>query len=461
MKCRYCQAELEEGSTVCYRCGMDNADVPEMMADERVEPADEEITGNPEPEKKSGAGKVVKIILAGVAALVLLAALVGVVYYGVTGSFLPRANDLYCKDSYAMDTETAAKLQKFQKKMDTVVATMGDATLTNSQLQVYYWMEAMNCLNSANSYGTAAPDFTKPLSGQIYDEANGQTWEQYFLSAALETWRQYQTMTLEAEKAGFVMPEEYSKDFDTLEADLESAAGKNGFESLNGLLTAKFGPGAALQDYRDYMWQYYTASLYLSEIADNIAVTEAEAEEYFNAHAQELYYYYGVTVAGGKSVDIRHILIMPEGGTKNASTGYTEYTDEEWEACRVKVQAIYDEWLSGELTEETFAEFAVKYSEDGNAKDGGIYTEVYEGQMVTAFNDWCFDESRQTGDHGLVKTQYGYHIMYFVDSREGINSMVQYLVQSQNAYALMETLVEQNPITVNYKSIVLGNADLG
>lgn len=459
MKCKYCQAELEEGSTVCPECGMDNLVVPAMETNEGTE-SWEQNAGNPEQEKKSGAGKILKIILAGAAALVLLTALAGVVHYGVTGSFLPKANDLYCKDSYVMDTETAAKLQKFQKKMDTVVATMGDSTLTNGQLQVYYWMEALNCLYSASSYGTAAPDFTKPLSGQIYDEANGQTWEQYFLSAALETWHQYQTMTLEAEKAGFVIPEDYSKDFDTLEADLESAAQKNGFENGNAFLTAKFGPGTALQDYRDYMWLYYTATLYLSEIADNIVVTEAEAEAYFNAHIQELYYYYGVTASGGKSVDVRHILIMPEGGTKNTSTGYTDYTDEEWEACRVKAQAIYDEWLAGELTEETFAEFAVKYSEDGNAKDGGIYTEVYEGRMVEAFNDWCFDENRQTGDHGLVKTQYGYHIMYFVDSREGINSKVEYLVQSQNAYAKMETLVEQNPMTVDYKSIVLGKADI-
>ena len=33
--------------------------------------------------------------------------------------------------------------------------------------------------------------------------------------------------------------------------------------------------------------------------------------------------------------------------------------------------------------------------------------------MVAAFNDWCFDESRQTGDTGIVETNYGYHVMYF------------------------------------------------
>ena len=34
--------------------------------------------------------------------------------------------------------------------------------------------------------------------------------------------------------------------------------------------------------------------------------------------------------------------------------------------------------------------------------------------MVTAFNDWCFDDSRKAGDTGIVETEYGYHIMYYV-----------------------------------------------
>ena len=34
--------------------------------------------------------------------------------------------------------------------------------------------------------------------------------------------------------------------------------------------------------------------------------------------------------------------------------------------------------------------------------------------MVSSFNDWCFDESRQTGNTGIIESQYGYHVMYFV-----------------------------------------------
>jgi hypothetical protein len=38
--------------------------------------------------------------------------------------------------------------------------------------------------------------------------------------------------------------------------------------------------------------------------------------------------------------------------------------------------------------------------------------------MVTNFNDWCYDASRQTGDTGIVESPYGYHVMYFVADSE-------------------------------------------
>ena len=33
--------------------------------------------------------------------------------------------------------------------------------------------------------------------------------------------------------------------------------------------------------------------------------------------------------------------------------------------------------------------------------------------MVAEFEDWCFDSARKPGDSEIIKTSYGYHIMYF------------------------------------------------
>ena len=73
------------------------------------------------------------------------------------------------------------------------------------------------------------------------------------------------------------------------------------------------------------------------------------------------------------------------------------------------------EWKNGKATEESFSDLAKEHSEDpGSASNGGLYENVAEGQMVTEFNDWIFDAKRAGGDTGLVKTDYGWHIMYYV-----------------------------------------------
>lgn len=81
-----------------------------------------------------------------------------------------------------------------------------------------------------------------------------------------------------------------------------------------------------------------------------------------------------------------------------------------------KAELLLREFLSGDRTEDSFAALATANSDDtGSTETGGLYESVNPGDMVTEFNDWCFDESRKPGDVGMVETTYGYHIMYYVD----------------------------------------------
>lgn len=85
------------------------------------------------------------------------------------------------------------------------------------------------------------------------------------------------------------------------------------------------------------------------------------------------------------------------------------------EAAKAKAEELLEEWKNGDATEESFAQLAGAWSEDGGSSlNGGLYTYVTEGSMVEEFNDWCFDSSRKAGDTDIVKTDYGYHIMYYV-----------------------------------------------
>ena len=116
--------------------------------------------------------------------------------------------------------------------------------------------------------------------------------------------------------------------------------------------------------------------------------------------------------------NVRHILVAFEGGTYDKTTGETTYSETEKTKAKNEAQLIYDKWLSEEKTEASFAELAKQYTDDGNGDVGGIYNDVYPGQMVQTFNDWCFDQSRAVGDHALVETEYGYHIMFYSGASE-------------------------------------------
>ena len=112
-------------------------------------------------------------------------------------------------------------------------------------------------------------------------------------------------------------------------------------------------------------------------------------------------------------VNVRHILAAFEGGTTDPNTGLTTYADEEKLAAKAEAAELYAEWKNGAANEESFAALANEKSDDGDGTTGGLYENVYPGQMVPAFNDWCFDEARKAGDTDIVETDYGYHVMYF------------------------------------------------
>ena len=116
-------------------------------------------------------------------------------------------------------------------------------------------------------------------------------------------------------------------------------------------------------------------------------------------------------------VTVRHILIDYKGGTTDPDTNETVYTDAEKQAARDEAAKIQAEFESGEKTPERFGELAKQYSSD-NADEGGLYEDVYPGWAVENFDAWCFQSDRKAGDIGIVETEYGVHLIYFVETQE-------------------------------------------
>ena len=458
MNCQFCGAELPEDAKICSQCGA-----------EIQQPAGENPSGTAEvSQSQKEKPKLWQILLAIVGGVVLALCLAIVVYWGAVGvtSFdegvqkiaqlvKPRENNVYYKSSYSVSDK------KVVKTADKVVATLGDEELTNSLLQLFYWMEVYDYLENYGYYAVySGLDYTQPLDQQTCKETGG-TWQQYFLDKALSKWKHFQSLSIMAESEGYQLEEELRKDLDTLRQRMTDAVLEEGYPSLDAMIQADMGAGTTFDDYEAYMNIYYMGYSYLEDKLDSLEFTDADLQGYYNAHQQELAED-GISKDSGHVVDVRHILVAVQGGTEGED-GEMVYSDEEWEASRTEAQRILDEWLAGEATEESFAELAAEYSEDtGSNGNGGLYESLDESSgFVQEFIDWYMDESRQVGDYGLIKTSYGYHVMYFSGTEaQWLRSCREGLLNEKGMQILSDA-AKRYPADIHYKKISLGVVELG
>jgi len=432
---------------------------------------------------------------------------------------------------------------------NTTALTVGEEKISTVELN-YYYIDAVN--SWLNNYGSYAQlfglDTTKPLNEQFYDEANEQTWADYFLETATSNAKGVYALYQNAKANGFTLTQEALDSIDSTMANFDLYGAMYGFANGEGYLQAVYGAGTNEKSFREYLTVQTTANEYYVETYNGLTYSDedlraAEAENYgkYSSFSYDYYYlaankfyeggtegengtttytdeekaagaakaketadslltatnleelneaiaaleinaestsakattvtdrlyssvdavlrdwvasadrkagditviessttsvaehehteeeheheeiktvngYYVVLWNSADSnldplVNVRHILLGHEGGTTNEETGSVTYSDEEKAATKAKAEELLASFTG---TEEDFAALANEKSTDtGSNTNGGLYENVYPGQMVTNFNDWCFDEARKPGDTGIVESDYGYHVMYF------------------------------------------------
>ena len=143
-------------------------------------------------------------------------------------------------------------------------------------------------------------------------------------------------------------------------------------------------------------------------VIENTA-TEGEKEV---ANGYYVLLYRGMTDNNTPMDNVRHILISFESeGEEDA-----EFTDAEKQIALARAEKLLGEWRNGEATEESFIALVKDNTGDtASASTGGLYENIHaNSSFVTDFKNWAIDESRQVGDTGIVESEYGYHIMYYV-----------------------------------------------
>ena len=530
MICKNCGKELEAEEIICTQCNYDNTPVPEEVATPKVNPW--------------------KIAFPVTGSICLLLVLSFLLHFGVMGYWIPRGNSIYKKDSYSVDDErlhanrntvvatlgknklTNAQLQIFYLKVcsdfkgqyssskpleEQIYDEKSGLTWQQYLLEASLNMWKQYCYltdmaleadfklpeeyqkeldNLRDSFATLVADGGYSSVDELLSARFGEgcTFADYKYYLELNY---YASLYYEELVAGITSTRE---EIEAFYKENEQVFEENGVTKDSGLLVdfrnifveAESNPDGITAT----QWEDCKAAA--QKILD--AWLSEPTEDHFHFLATEVSDDEDTAEKGGLSsyiypdylteVDVRHILIMPEGGTKSEDGKTMVYSDEAWEACRKKAQEILSEYLNGEKTEEAFSELAKKYSQDGNAKDGGIYSDVRKDTMSENFDAWIFDESRKVGDTGLVKTQYGYHVMYFSHRDDALNDWlfdterkngdytlvktdkgycIVYLMETEEgwirigenglknkkAYEMMEELSEQNQMSVKYGKIKL------
>ena len=129
--------------------------------------------------------------------------------------------------------------------------------------------------------------------------------------------------------------------------------------------------------------------------------------------------------------------------------------EDELAKAKEKADNILKEFQGMAQTKENFKALAEKYTDDS----GVFYYNVKSGDMVTEFNDWIFDEARKEGDTDVVKTTYGYHVMFFLG--DGVEKWALEALENDDEDGMFDEdfaewkseLEAKYPVKVNEKAI--------
>lgn len=183
--------------------------------------------------------------------------------------------------------------------------------------------------------------------------------------------------------------------------------------------------------------------LYETDANGNYIRQPGDMNYYVSDDAKSVYIFYSTGIPYQDETtpaSVRHILVQFPETTKAEAVSGEDVTGEDTAVadtakaeCKSEAESIladYNKYIeennSGKADEEYFGELASKLTDDtGSASAGGLIENLANnGQYVANFEDWVFAEGAFTGEDrvpgttGIIETEYGYHVMYFVNQNE-------------------------------------------
>ncbi len=260
------------------------------------------------------------------------------------------------------------------------VAKVSDQKVTKQQYMV---ISKFNISQFLSSVSDTTTDATK------YDwntKIDGETAKDQVVKNTLDNIQEIKIQIIKAKEAGIELNQDDLKAIDDdINKQVEQSGGRQQAEKA-----FKEAYGVSLSEYKQIYKELYLTSKYASTEYNKITVTDDEIKKYYDENKAE---YDKVTAS--------HILVA----TMDLTTR-TAYTEGKQAEAKKKAEELLAKVKAG----EDINKLAEENSDDKPSvtENKGRYT-FGKGEMMSEFEEWCF--TSKVGDVGLVKTDFGYHII--------------------------------------------------
>ena len=265
---------------------------------------------------------------------------------------------------------------------------------------VYY--QYYNTMSGSGDFGSSMlPSRDTPLKSQIYNEETGETWSDFFEKLAIEQIKADNMIYLEAQKAGYQLPDDDKTQMDAEIENMKSMGYSTGFSNFSDYLRSAYGKSMTEEAYRKNVERSYLVNSYVNHIRDSYQYTPEDLEAYYTENKDTF-----------DTFTYRYIHISA------AEVAEADYPDEaSYEAA--KAAAIDEagvkaaEYVAKITDVQSFIETAREYNPE-IYKDDDASKRVYKGELLGSnYGDWLRDEERKNGDVTAVEMTTGYYIVMY------------------------------------------------
>ena len=297
----------------------------------------------------------------------------------------------------------------FQRRETAVSVGGRDYSVTDV---MYYYGSALSQESLYSQYGMSSFDTSVDPAEQYRDEAQTQTYHDYFLDQAVTALTQAAALQNAADEAGYTLTEE---DQATAEQQIESmrqTAEQYGL-NLAGYLKARFGRYMTPSAYRDCVERAAMINGYANSVYDGLTYTDEEIQTYYEENADTLdtfqYYYAFIDGTAESTTDEEGNTVEP---TEEESTAAMEEAKAQADAFAAALNEADDKAAA-------FGELLADYvGEDSVDTYSPLRTTVGSG-LASSYSEWMQDAGRTAGDvtvaESTTSSSTGYYVVLFMD----------------------------------------------